>query len=429
MRDSGGALLGSLRALPGGSELLQAAQPREDVELVGGAVRDLLLQRVPRELDVVVGDAAAEFADELVEILDDRFAGAGVRAETRAHERFGTAVVRWQDGRIDVARRRAEAYAAPGALPDVRVGSAEQDLQRRDFTINAIAVGLGGVRLGELRAAPYALDDLAAGHMRVQHDASFLDDPTRLLRLARYSARLGFEPEQRTARLAAEAICGGALATVSHARVGAELRLALAEPDPVAALESLRRLGVLSALHEAIGFDAPIARAALAALPPAPDAWPDVLLLAALLLPDEAYDATNYETRLRVLLDGWEIPATERERAVHSAILASRVAERLQRAQTPSQIYAVVHDVALEAVALAAALADAHGWPAAGAAARRWLDELRHVALTITGEDVLRAGVAAGPQVGKRLRHALMRKLDGELRGREDELSAALEDA
>jgi tRNA nucleotidyltransferase (CCA-adding enzyme) len=428
-RDSGPAVLERLRELPGGPELLDLAAGREDVELIGGAVRDLLLGRDPRELDVVVDGTATALAEEIASSFDSRLAAGGVRCELDAHERFGTASVRFPGGRIDVAARRAESYSAPGALPDVRAGTPEQDLRRRDFTVNAIGVSLGGARRGELHAPPDALGDLAASRLRVLHDASFIDDPTRILRLARYRARLRFEPDEPTARLAAEAIAQGALATVSHARIGAELRLALAEPDPVAALESLDELGVLSALHEAIELDGPLARAALASLPAGGEAWPDVLLLASLLLPADSYDATDYETRLRVLLDGLEIPAAERERTVHSAIIAPRVAERLQHAQRPSQVYEIAHDAPLEAVALAAALADAGGHRGAAEWARRWLSQLRHVRLAISGDDLLAAGVGAGPEIGRRLRHALSRKLDGALgEGREGELDAALED-
>ncbi|HMH47419.1 MAG TPA: hypothetical protein VK538_06840 [Solirubrobacteraceae bacterium] len=425
----GEAVLERLRELPGGSQLLELAECREDVELIGGATRDLLLGHSPRELDVVVDGASEAVADQIVSIFNSRFAADDhVRCAVEAHERFGTAVVSWPGGRIDVAARRAESYAAPGALPEVRAGTPEEDLHRRDFTVNAIALALGGARRGELRAVPDALEDLSAGKLRVLHERSFLDDPTRLLRLARYRARLGFEPDERTARLAGEAIAGGALATVSHARIGAELRLTLAEPDPVGALESLQQLGVLSALHEAIDLDAPLARAALAALPPGSDAWPDVLLLASLLLPASKYDTTDYETRLRALLDGFEFPAAERERAVHSAILAPRIAERLQRAHRPSQVYETAHRAPLEAVALAAGLAEADGRRDAADAARRWLSDLCHVRLEITGEDLLDAGIVAGPEIGRRLEQALHRKLDGELQaGREAELHAALE--
>jgi tRNA nucleotidyltransferase (CCA-adding enzyme) len=429
MRDKGAALLQRLRELPGGPELLDLAAPRDDVELIGGATRDLLLGRDPRELDVVVDGTAEAFAEQIASIFDGRLAAGGVRCEVDAHQRFGTASVRFGGGRIDVAGRRAESYAAPGALPAVRTGTPDEDLRRRDFTVNAVALSLGGPPRGQLRAAPHALDDLAAARLRVLHDDSFIDDPTRLLRLARYRARLGFQPDEHTAHLASQAIAADALATVSHARIGAELRLTLAEADPVGALQSLAQLGVLSALHEAIELDAPLARAALAALPPEADAWPDVLLLASLLLPADSYDTTDYETRLRGLLDGFEFPAAERERAVHSAILAPRVVERLQRAHGPSQVYESAHDAPLEAVALAAALADAEGLDDAAESARRWLSELRHVGLQINGDDLLDAGIAAGPEVGRRLRHALERKLDGELgEGREAELNAALED-
>ncbi len=428
----GKAVLERVRELPGGRVLLELACGRDDVELIGGAARDLLLGGEPRELDVVVDGSADAFAGRIASMIDGRFAADDRRrCALEKHERFGTAVVAWKQGRIDVASRRAESYAVPGALPDVRAGTREEDLRRRDLTVNAIAISLGGAHRGALRAAEHALEDLAARRLRVLHERSFLDDPTRLLRLARYAARLGFEPEEQTARLAAEAIAQGALATVSHARIGAELRLALAERDPVAALESLQRLGVLSALHEAIELDAPLARAALvtlAALPADAGASSDVLLLASLLLPRGSYDASDYETRLRALLDGFELPAVERERTVHSALLAPRVAERLRTARTPSQIYDVAHDAPLEAIALAAALADADGHREAGGAARRWLSELREVRLQITGDDVLGAGIAAGPEVGRRLRAALARKLDGELAGgREAELAAALE--
>ncbi len=109
-------------------------------------------------------------------------------ADANEHERFGTALVEWDGGRIDVATRRAESYPAPGALPEVRAGTEQEDLERRDFTVNAIAVRLGGERRGEVRAVPDALGDLEHGRLRVLHEQSFTDDPTRLLRMARYAS-------------------------------------------------------------------------------------------------------------------------------------------------------------------------------------------------------------------------------------------------
>ena len=126
---------------------------------------------------------------------------------------------------FDLAGARRERYERPGALPEVELGaSLREDLERRDFTVNAIALHLAD---GELTWLPGAEEDLRAGRLRVLHDGSFRDDPTRLLRLARYAARLGFEPEERTDRLAAEAVAGGAVDTVTGSRLGAELRLLL----------------------------------------------------------------------------------------------------------------------------------------------------------------------------------------------------------
>ncbi len=437
----GQLVLERLRELPGGPQLIELAAARDDVELVGGAVRDLLLdpKATPHELDVVVADDAAQFAHDLAQKLHARASHGSVsespvEGQSRAepfemtlHERFRTARVAWPAGKIDVATRRSERYPAPGALPNVHDGTREEDVQRRDFTVNTLSVSLGRPAPGQLDGAPRAIDDLRNGILRVLHEQSFLDDPTRLMRLARYSARLGFALEQRTAQLAEQAIADGALDTVSPARIGAELRLALAEPDPVAALVALQSFGVLPALHEAIVFDPSLVRTALGVLPECDDASPHVLLTASLLLPRHDYDATDYQTRLRVLLDEWEFPAVERERTVRSVLLAPRIAERLGSAQHASQIYDVAHQEPLEAVALAAALADDRGQSAAADAARRWLADLRHVQLEIGGDDLLAAGVVAGPELGRRLRQALVRKLDDDLDGREAELRAALD--
>jgi tRNA nucleotidyltransferase (CCA-adding enzyme) len=419
--DAGAALLERLPELPGGGELLAAAAARQDVELVGGATRDLLLGARPRELDVVVGGGAEELAHELADALGLVGSYAGVRSG--AHERFGTAFLVWSEGRIDVATRRAESYPGPGALPQVRPGSPEEDLQRRDFTVNAIALALAGPQRGELRAPPHALDDLATGRLRVLHTASFIEDPTRLLRLGRYLARLGFEAEAQTAQLAATALAQGALATVSGARVGAELRLALAEPDPVAALTVLARLGVLGAIDPRLGFDAGLARRGLAELPA--DGRPDLLLIASLLVAG-AHDDDADHSGPEALLDRLEFPAPDRDRAASAAKLAPSLASRIGALQRPSQLHRELESAPLEAVALAAA-ADDRGSAPATAAARRWLSELRGVRPRITGDDLIAAGVPAGPEIGRRL--ALVRdlRLDGELEDtREAQLQAAL---
>ena len=345
----------TLRTLPCGAALLEAAAGRHDAHLVGGAVRDLLRGGRPAELDVAVeGDTTALLA---------ALGGRPLR-----HERFGTATVQAGDCRIDVAMTRAEDYPAPGALPEVRPAGLREDLLRRDFTVNAIALGLGD---GELRDAAGGLADLDAGLLRVLHDRSFIDDPTRLWRLARYRARLGFAIEPRTRELAQEAVAGGALATVSPARIGNELRLALAEPDPVAALRSAVELG----LAPWLAVDGAVA-------PSVPDADPALTLLAAVArdLPELGLPA------------GWA-------RTVATATaLRGRVP-----AGAPASVAARAYDGAPpEAVA-------ALGTPEA----ERWLRRDRHRRLAITGDDLIAAGVARGPELGARLLAVRDALLDG----------------
>jgi tRNA nucleotidyltransferase (CCA-adding enzyme) len=420
---TGANVLEALAVQPGGPQLLQLAGARDDVALVGGAVRDLMLGRNPRELDVVVGGDAEPLARELATIL-----GANITL----HDRFGTAVVEWEAGRVDIARRRAESYPAAGALPEVRPGTVDEDLRRRDFTVNALAVALGGPRAGGLDAAEHALEDLEAGRLRVLHERSFEDDPTRLLRLARYRTRLGFELEPHTAQLAADAIRAGAVASVSRARLGTELRLALGEADALDALATLDDLGVLAALHPRLRFDADLAGAALGLLAHAagedPQKRPDLLLLAVLLIPMAIDLSEGWERDMYTLLNDLEFPAADRDRAIHDAIGIEVVAYELDRTEAPSQVYEAAAHVSAEGVALAGAWADLRSSSgAASEAAREWLSQIRGVSLLISGEDLLAAGIPEGPQIGLRLEAVLLRKLDGELAdGREAELDAAV---
>jgi tRNA nucleotidyltransferase (CCA-adding enzyme) len=382
VRDASAAI-DVLRADPCGARLLRAFAPGDGVHLVGGAVRDLLLERTPRELDLVVeGD------------LDD--AAARLNGEVLAHDRFGTARVRADGCTYDLVRARAETYAHPGALPDVRPASLDEDLQRRDVTVNAVALGFDGA----LKAVEGALEDLRARRLRVLHDASFVDDPTRVWRVARYAARLGFEVEEHTRALAGAADP----ATVSGDRLGSELRLALNEPDPPAALQAVHELN-RAYLPE--GFD-PRPRglpAALALLPE--DGRADLLTLAACTAGMDA-------GALLAWLGDMGFVAAERDLVAAASRFSTGAP--LRAARTNAEIARAARGAPAEAVALAG-----------GENARRWLDALRHVRLEINGDDLLAAGIPQGPEIGARLQRTLDRKLDGELAGREEELAAALD--
>ncbi len=412
-------LLDHVRELPGGRELLELAASREGVELVGGAVRDLTLGRTPRELDVVVATDAEGFARELARSLDaGHVRGASISIEPTLHERFGTALLSAEGLRIDIATRRSESYPQPGALPQVAAGSAQQDLQRRDFTVNAIAIALGGADAGSTRAAPGALEDLRERRLRVLHDESFREDPTRLLRLARYAARLGFEVEPHTAQLVEQALAAGALQTVSGARIGSELRLALAEPGALEALAQMQRLGLLAAIDPELKLDRALAERALSLL--AGDGRDDLLVLASLAAP-----AAPSRERLAALLDWLEFPAGERDRAALAGSAARELAAQLARARRPSQIASAAGDEPLEAVALAGALSESAEGPAT-----HWLRELRRVRLRIDGDDLIAAGMPEGPEIGRALQELLRARLDGELADERDaQLRAVAESA
>ncbi|MBV9046992.1 MAG: CCA tRNA nucleotidyltransferase [Solirubrobacterales bacterium] len=392
------SLFERVRSLPAAGPLLSALDDEPRVYLVGGAVRDLLMGGEPYDLDVVVeGDAAA-----LAAHLGERF---------RVHDRFGTSTVELDGFGYDIARARRETYARPGALPEVEPASLVEDLRRRDFTVNAIAVALTGSRAGELHAVPLALEDLSARSLRVLHDASFTDDPTRLLRLARYGSRLAFAVEPHTLRLARRAIDSGAIGTVSGARVGSELRLLAREADPLSAFEHLRELGVDRAIHPGFGLsDRSLGERALGLLPE--DGRRDrlSLALAARGVPP---------AELPGLLARLAFEAEDRDAVIAAATRADELARTLAEARRPSQIAAAVAGSAPELVALAGALGPAP-------AAREWLTRLRHVRLEIDGRALLEAGVPEGPAVGRGLRAALADKLDGRLSGREAELARAL---
>ena len=371
------------------------------VLVVGGAVRDLLIGTAPVDLDLMVEGPVAALAAALD---GDRL---------RLHDRFATATIELEGARCDIAQARSETYSAPGALPEVEPASAADDLRRRDFTVNAIALGLTGAARGKLLSVPGALPDLEAGQLRVLHDLSFSDDPTRLLRLARYAARLRFGVEPHTLGLAREAVDGGALDTVSGVRIGNELRLLAAEGDPVAALQALAALGIDRAIDRRFGLrDVPALERALALLPEGERR--DRLALAAALL-----DAGASAPEAAALLDRLAFPAGDRDAIVAAATQAASLSARLEMAGQPSEIDAAIGDAEPGLVALAGALGPT-------GAARDWLVRLRALRLEITGDDLIAAGVREGPAIGAGLAAARAAMLDGEAPDRSSQLAVAL---
>jgi hypothetical protein len=359
-----GQLAQRLEALPGVTRLRDATRRSGiDAYLVGGSVRDALLGLARADLDVAVEGDHLAFARQL-------------GGDVRAHPAFLTATAATPDGPIDVAAARTEAYPSPGSLPVVSAATLEQDLDRRDFTINAIAIPLRGPP--ELIDPHGGLSDLEERLLRVLHARSFADDPTRALRAARYASRLGLSLEEETERL----LRAADLSTVSRERVEAELRRLAHEHDPAPGFRLLDRWGLIEVPGPALTLVEAVSQTASA--PP----WAEL----------DAREAA--------------VLAAARGATASAARLAGAAPGR------PSEEVEAAHGHGAADLLLARALGAA--W------LDRYLEHGRHVRLEISGHDLLAAGVERGPAIGAALGAALRAKLDGEVAGREAELEVAI---
>ena len=363
--------------------------------LVGGPVRDRLLGAITTDLDItVVGDAVA-VADRLADEIQGRLT---------VHQRFGTATVTAGSLTIDLVTARRETYASPGALPDVEPGGIADDLARRDFTINAMAMPLP-VTSDALVDPHDGGADLRAGVIRILHRYSFRDDPTRLLRAVRYAARFGFEIERETAMAMAEAVDRRAMATLTGDRVRHELERIFQEHDPVAALRLADEYGILRAIHPAL---------TAGHLPEAVDgstvplAW-----LSVLVWPLTADQGAAFCARINAPSDWARVIAdTARVRELTPALDAPD-----RDPLKPSQVCALLDGLAPDALRGGILMAGGE----ASARIRRYLGEWWSVAPRLRGHDLLALGVPAGPAVGEALRELRRARLDGETESVQDE--------
>jgi len=383
------------------TETTKAARRRRlSLYLVGGSVRDLLLDRPHLDVDLAVEGDAPSLAEELA---------AAVEARLTVHHRFGTASLRGPDIGLDLAQTRDEHYDRPGALPSVRPAPIAQDLARRDFTVNALALGLAGEQAGRLLDPYDGQRDLAARRLRVLHDHSFQDDATRILRGLRYEGRLGFRFEATTQRLLCRDL--SYLDTISGPRLRRELLAILAEDCPERILARSQALGVLPALHPALSFDRrrSVAFAAARGRPLAPLPEVYLCLLAAGAAPAQVESAV-----LRLALHGaWE-------RALRDALRLRQEASRLAvPGLRPSQVVAALETFNTAAIA-AQALLEPPG--IVRGRLRRYLEDWRHRRPALRGRDLQALGVAAGPAMGRMLARLRVARLDGEARRREDEV-------
>ncbi|MFO7983619.1 MAG: CBS domain-containing protein [Desulfuromonadales bacterium] len=390
-----------------------------NVFLVGGFVRDMMLNQPNLDIDVVVEGDGIDFAK--------RFAGQR-DCRVRSHKKFSTAVIIFPDDfKIDVASTRREYYVEPAALPTVETASIRHDLARRDFTINTLAIALSGGRFGELIDFFGGQRDMKDRAIRVLHNLSFVEDPTRMFRAVRFAQRLGFRLGIHTEHLLKGAVQVGFLERVGGARLFNEIVAIFREADPLRAVSRLDELGLLKCFHPSLTIDEKtrdIFRQADRLIH-----WYDLLYI------DDTYrkwlvyflcltsgldrDAMSGVCSRLAVPEALEGILVEERSAGHDVL---NNLERLSgRGEIPrnSQIYTWLDGFSIETLLFMMA-------GAYHEEVRRWISHymthLREEETSLTGHDLKELGLAPGPIYGEILHDLLMARLDGKVETRDDEL-------
>ena len=388
--------------------------------LVGGVVRDLLLKRVNWDLDLTVEGDGISFA----RLVADRY-----RAGLAVFERFATARLEFPDGlKLDIATTRRESYAQPAVLPTVQPASIEEDLYRRDFTINAIAMQLNSEQFGRLLDVYGGQRDLRARTIRVLHAGSFQDDPTRIFRAIRFEQRFGFHLERTTARLLAQAASTNLIQQLSGPRLQNEILLLFAEHDPVRAIARLRQLKLLRFLHRCLCYTTKVKRV-VTAVPKAFSWW-------ARRFPDSVIDrpivylmALSSESSPVVVAAMIRRLVLSREQAKNVSAggrWVDRALKRLTNKGTvrPSQVYRLLEDFSSEVLVLLLAkqVSAQHG-VRLSLLKRHLVAYVKNKAIkmALTGRDLQAMGLQPGPQYKTILGKLLNARIDGTITTEADE--------
>lgn len=391
--------------------------------IVGGFVRDLVMGAPAGasnvDLDICVEGDGIAYAREL---------GRRLPGHLTVHARFGTASLSLaHHHKIDVASTRQEVYSRGGALPLVSRSGLRDDLARRDFTINTLAVRLGPGRFGELVDLFGGAGDIRARRVRILHDASFIDDPTRILRAVRFEQRLGFSIEPHTLRCLKEALRLGVFVTVGPHRLRDEIVLMLKENHPLRQMSRLNSLAGLDLIHPGLKlgsrsrlllrrareqvawFRRSVAHRSL-------EAW--LVYLTALLHDQDA-------PALRRIAERFALRTQDSVRLQAYAHCHRQVIAGLrQPGLRPSQIYELLAPYSCETLVMLRA-ATAH--PAVRQRIGLFLQKLHAVRVSVTGDELKDMGIAPGPAYQHLLRHLLHARLDGRIADRQAERRCARE--
>jgi len=395
-------------------EIAQAAERNHmRIYLVGGFVRDLILGKLNFDIDIVTEGEAIKFARILTKQL---------KATLKLYPRFKTARLNLKDGlKLDLASARTEVYTQPAALPVVKLSSLQDDLYRRDFTINALALGLNQNNFAQLIDFFNAEQDLKQKKIKVLHDLSFMDDPTRILRAVRFEQRFDFKIDKYTERLIHAAVDLKMLERLSKSRLANELVLLLSEPHPVKVINRMNQLCKLKFIHPKIRFNQNTAKSFKAAqamlhecsrLTIKPEHWIVYFLI--------LIDGLKLED-CRVMLKHFSFKKKAAECVVASKVKAKGIAKKISGVKNiqPSQAYRILKPLPIEVIIFLLAKSKHRKTKELYA---QFLMKYDNIKLKITGDDLKRLQLPAGPVFKKVLENTLYAKIDGRITSKQEEL-------
>ena len=385
------------------------------VYLVGGIIRDLFLRTANYDVDIVVEGDGITFAGMLVKKMGGRM---------KTHQKFGTAIVVLPDGlKIDIATARLEYYESPAALPTVELSSIKKDLYRRDFTINTLAVRLNGSHFGELIDFFGGLRDIKERTLRILHNLSFVEDPTRVFRAIRFEQRFDFSISKHTQNLIKSAVNMKLFDRLSGERIYDELVLMFSELDPLKVLRRMRELDLLKFLHPGLRFSAELERLFISIgetltwyrllyLNMQAERWFVYLMGLFDRLKDDA---------VQEALERLSVPPRIRKRIMASREHCREVLFEFYRNDhiPASRVYDLLRPLDIEQILVM--MAKARKEPAKKYISL-YLTHLQDVRVTLTGDTLKELGLPPGPRYKKILSGLLDAKLDGTVSTKEDEI-------
>lgn len=381
--------------------------------LVGGIIRDLILGFENFDIDIVIEGNAIEVAEKLSKTVGGKY---------DSHERFKTAVIILPNGsRIDLTSTRKEYYEKPGALPEVETSGLKEDLERRDFSINSLAMSLSRRNFGEIIDVTGGIDDIEKGLVKTLHNLSFIEDPTRIIRAIRFEKRFGFEIEHRTLALLHEAVAMGVIEKASGVRMRDEIIDILEEEKVVECLDRMKELGILDCFGVRMSFGN-LKKSRIGALlrnfEKAKNWKIDVKRGIAIF---SILASTVPRKKLANFMGEFKFRREQIEFVVQTVSLLHSLKDIAKKNLVDAYFELRKYNDAAVFICWTACL----GEEKQRLLLEKYLDELRFLKVSISGEDIMALGIEQSRMVGFIKKEILKSKILGKVKNREDELSIA----